>query len=182
VTCVRRPIRRRSLTCINSPEQAFVTLQYRMSETSMFRRIGMPFSKLLLTPHSIQPIMDLPTQAHLKTIRELLTYRLGDLRADVHAAELERQADAAESGQGVVDRKDEAAKRQRVALSGQQEERDRQELVQVEAALRRLDAGNYGDCSSCGEPVPLDRLMVQPAAERCAACQCKFEAHALHPA
>ena len=122
--------------------------------------------------------MDLPTQAHLKTIRELLTYRLGDLRADVHAAELARQADAAQSGQGVADRKDEAATRQRAALSGQQEERDRNELGQVQAALRRLDAGSYGDCSSCGEPIPLNRLMVQPAAERCAACQGKFEAHA----
>jgi len=121
--------------------------------------------------------MDLPTQAHLKTIRELLTYRLGDLRADVRAAELERRADALAGDQGVGDRKDEASRRQRVALSGQQEERDLEELEQVEAALRRLDAGTYGDCSSCGEPVKLDRLMVQPAAERCAACQGRFEAH-----
>ena len=35
--------------------------------------------------------MDLPTQAHLKTLRDLLTYRLVELRADVHAAEQERQ-------------------------------------------------------------------------------------------
>ena len=122
--------------------------------------------------------MDLPTQAHLKTIRELLTYRLRDLRADVRAAALERRADAAQGDQGVGDRKDEASRRQRVAMSGQQEERDLHELEQVEAALRRLDAGSYGDCSSCGKPVPLDRLMVQPATERCAACQGRFEAHA----
>ena len=69
--------------------------------------------------------MDLPTQAHLKTLRDLLTYRLGELRAEVHAAEQERQADAAEGGQGVADRKDEATRGQAAALSGQQEERDR---------------------------------------------------------
>jgi DnaK suppressor protein len=126
----------------------------------------------------IEHLMDLPTQAHLKTIRELLTYRLGDLRADVRAAERERTAEAADGDQGVGDRKDEASRRQRVAMSGRQEERDLQELEQVEAALRRLDAGSYGDCSSCGEPVKLDRLMVQPAAERCAACQARIEAHA----
>ena len=126
--------------------------------------------------------MDLPTQAHLTTLRDLLGYRLVELRADVRAAELERRDRGNAIGGEVADRKDEAMRGQLSALSGQQEERDRQELGQVEAALRRLDAGNYGDCSSCGEPVPLDRLMVQPAAERCAACQCKFEAHALHPA
>jgi len=120
--------------------------------------------------------MDLPTQAHLKTLRDLLTYRLGELRADVHAAEQQRQADAAEGDQGVADRKDEATRGQAAALSGQQEERDRQEMGQVEAALRRLDAGAYGDCAGCGEPIPLQRLLVQPAAERCAACQAKFEA------
>ena len=122
--------------------------------------------------------MDLPTQAHLKTLRDLLSYRLGELRADVHAAEQERQADAAEGGQGVADRKDEATRGQAVALSGQQEERDREEMSQVEAALRRLDAGTYGDCAGCGEPIPLQRLLVQPAAERCAACQARLEAHA----
>jgi len=51
-------------------------------------------------------------------------------------------------------------------------------MSQVEAALRRLDAGTYGDCAGCGEPIPLQRLLVQPAAERCAACQSRFEAHA----
>ena len=65
--------------------------------------------------------MDLPTQAHLKTLRDLLTYRLGELRADVHAAEQERQADAAEGGQGVGDREDEATRGQAAALSGQEE-------------------------------------------------------------
>ena len=124
--------------------------------------------------------MDLPTQAHLKTLRDLLSYRLSELRADVHAAEQERQAEAAEDGQGVIDRKDEAARGQMRALSGQQEERDRQEMGQVEAALRRLDSGTYGDCGSCGEPILLQRLLVQPAAARCAACQAKFEGHVSH--
>ena len=121
--------------------------------------------------------MDLPTQAHLKTLRDLLTYRLSELRADVHAAEQERQAEAAEDGQGATDRKDEAARGQMRALGSQQEERDRQEMSQVEAALRRLNAGTYGDCGSCGEPILLQRLLVQPAAARCAACQAKFESH-----
>ena len=119
--------------------------------------------------------MDLPTQAHLKTIRDLLTYRLADLRAEVHAAEHERQDAGAGAGAEVADRKDEAMRGELSSLSAQQEERDRDEMHQVEAALGRLDAGIYGDCEACGEPIPLNRLLVQPAAARCADCQKKFE-------
>jgi len=44
-----------------------------------------------------------------------------------------------------------------------------------QAALQRLDAGVYGDCVDCGQPIALERLRVQPAAERCAACQAARE-------
>ena len=123
--------------------------------------------------------MDLPTQAHLKTLRDLLRYRRGERRADVHAAERARQPagdDAA--GVDVGDRKDEASRDQLTALSGREEERDREEMRKVEAALHRLDTGVYGDCADCGEPSPLQRLRVQPTATRCAGCQARVEATA----
>jgi DnaK suppressor protein len=121
--------------------------------------------------------MDLPTQAHLKTLRDLLAYRLVELRADVHAAEQERQraGDDIDVVGEVGDRKDEAMRDQLSALSGQQDERDREEMHRVEAAMRRLDAGTYGDCETCAEPIPLKRLLVQPAAARCADCQSRLE-------
>ena len=120
--------------------------------------------------------MDLRTQTHLKSLRDLLTYRQVELRAEIHAAEQKRQADATEGFQGVADRKDEAARGQLSALSGREEELDRREMSEVEAALRRLDSGTYGDCAGCGEPIPLQRLQVLPAALRCAACQARAEA------
>jgi len=52
---------------------------------------------------------------------------------------------------------------------------DADEMAAVEAALHRLDANQYGDCMECGEPMGLQRLLVQPAAARCAACQSVFE-------
>ena len=119
--------------------------------------------------------MDLPTQTHLKTLRDLLTYRLQELRAEVHAAELARREPLAAGGREVTDRKDEAALQQLSDLGGAQAQRDLDEMAQVEAALHRFDNGTYGDCADCGEPIPLQRLLVQPAAQRCAACQAAFE-------
>ncbi|HUG22738.1 TraR/DksA family transcriptional regulator [Piscinibacter sp.] len=115
--------------------------------------------------------MDLPTQAHLATLRDLLNYRLRELRADVHAAEVARQEASVVSTHEVTDRKDEALQEQLTGVDDAQAQRDRDEMADVEAALGRLDAGTYGDCVDCGEPIALPRLLVLPAARRCAACQ-----------
>ncbi|HET7794726.1 MAG TPA: TraR/DksA family transcriptional regulator [Rhizobacter sp.] len=119
--------------------------------------------------------MDVPTQAHLHTLRELLLYRRRELMSEVHAADLSRQAAASSSGAEVTTHADGASQRALSDVDVAQDERDRSELAQVDAALARLDQGVYGDCSDCGEPIPLQRLMVQPAAARCAACQAAFE-------
>ncbi|WP_309104093.1 TraR/DksA C4-type zinc finger protein [Microbacterium sp.] len=44
------------------------------------------------------------------------------------------------------------------------------ELTQVEDALARLDAGTYGVCASCRNPIPAARLEVRPFATHCVAC------------
>jgi RNA polymerase-binding transcription factor DksA len=44
-------------------------------------------------------------------------------------------------------------------------------VAEVESALRRLDAGTFGDCLGCGHPIPLPRLFAQPEATHCAECQ-----------
>ena len=113
--------------------------------------------------------MDLSTQTHLKPLRQALECRLAELRAEVHAAELARRAplDATEVG----DRKDEALRLQVAEVGEAEERRDVDEIRAVAAALERLDTGRYGDCAACGEPIGLERLRVQPAAERCARCQ-----------
>ena len=48
-------------------------------------------------------------------------------------------------------------------------------LVQVRAALRRLDEGEYGECVACGEQVGFRRLEAQPEAPFCIGCQGKNE-------
>jgi len=119
--------------------------------------------------------MDLATQSHLSSLRESLNYRLRELRAELHAADQARQAAAAGRAQEVTDLKDLAARSEDSTLLGDTERRASEEAALVEAALHRLDAGRYGDCQDCGEPIALQRLQVQPAALRCAHCQTAFE-------
>jgi len=41
---------------------------------------------------------------------------------------------------------------------------------QIDAALQRIEAGEYGDCVSCGEEIPTKRLQALPFAIRCVKC------------
>ncbi len=41
----------------------------------------------------------------------------------------------------------------------------------VDAALERIESGNYGICQQCGCQIPVDRLDAIPYAERCIACE-----------
>lgn len=50
------------------------------------------------------------------------------------------------------------------------------ELVDLEDAYARLDAGTYGRCEVCGRPIPEERLEAIPAARRCAEHQAAAEA------
>ena len=45
------------------------------------------------------------------------------------------------------------------------------QLVLVEEALARLEAGTFGTCVRCGGPVGADRLEALPWAARCIDCQ-----------
>jgi len=43
----------------------------------------------------------------------------------------------------------------------------RREVMQIDAALRRMDEGEYGECIDCGQEIPLDRLRALPFTLRC---------------
>ena len=46
----------------------------------------------------------------------------------------------------------------------------------IEAALVRIESGEYGLCEECNEPIVLRRLKALPWATRCVACQEESEA------
>ena len=43
-------------------------------------------------------------------------------------------------------------------------------LADVDRALAKLDAGTYGTCDRCGQPIPPERLEARPWAQLCMAC------------
>jgi DnaK suppressor protein len=48
-------------------------------------------------------------------------------------------------------------------------------LTQIDDALRRMDAGSYGTCESCGEQIEADRLEALPYATLCMTCKRREE-------
>jgi RNA polymerase-binding transcription factor len=50
------------------------------------------------------------------------------------------------------------------------DDRGREEIDAIEAALARLEMGDYGRCTSCGASIPIARLEAMPTAELCVRC------------
>jgi len=61
------------------------------------------------------------------------------------------------------------------ALQGQQmalesERRRKQQLLQIQASLQRIERGEFGYCSHCGEEIAIGRLEINPTVTRCVNC------------
>lgn len=56
------------------------------------------------------------------------------------------------------------------AMAAESQRRRQSELSRVRSALARIDAGEWGDCLQCGEPIAARRLEHDPAAVTCIDC------------
>lgn len=54
-------------------------------------------------------------------------------------------------------------------------ERIDSQLLDVDHAMRRIDAGTYGTCEACGRTIPPERLEALPAARFCIDDQVRVE-------
>jgi RNA polymerase-binding transcription factor DksA len=78
--------------------------------------------------------------------------------------------DSAQFDEGFADSGQVTAERGEVqALAGTLTET----LQEIDAALRKIDQGEYGLCESCGNPVGDARLEAMPAARLCITCASK---------
>ncbi len=56
------------------------------------------------------------------------------------------------------------------AMAQAEEERRQQRLRLIDAALGRIDEGEYGYCVACGDDIAPKRLLFDPAVPRCVDC------------
>jgi DnaK suppressor protein len=55
-------------------------------------------------------------------------------------------------------------------------------LAEVRHALHKIDAGSYGICDDCGQPIAIERLAARPQAAFCIPCKTYEErVHEGHP-
>ena len=116
------------------------------------------------------------TETELVKIRKELEAEVVGLRADISRAEsqiAERLSDAV--GDAGDDQADAGAKtfEREHELAMTQNARDL--LAQNEQALARIDAGTYGVCESCGQPIGKARLQAFPRATLCVSCKQREE-------
>jgi len=116
------------------------------------------------------------TDAELKQVRAELESEMAGLRADIArvASDIaERLADALrDAGDDTADAGTKAFEREHDLALAQ----NAQNLLdQSECALDRIDAGTYGVCESCGQPIGKARLMAFPRASLCVSCKQREE-------
>lgn len=115
-------------------------------------------------PHSTATPAERLGALRTSLLNQLRQQRGGDLsRVDAAASALDlTQGDWAQS---------DAERDLTVAL----QERELQELNEIDAALARLADGSYGSCTDCGADIPEARLQANPLALRCVGCQTRAE-------
>ena len=103
-----------------------------------------------------------------KTFREKLLERREGLVGQVQAAEAYSRERDAEATQDPADM---AANAYTKELLMSMSTNDRQLLESIDAALFRIEEGEYGNCDNCGELIHEKRLEAVPWAQHCVRCQ-----------
>jgi len=80
-----------------------------------------------------------------------------------------------ESGHNVADIADRASEETDRALELRTRDRQRKLVAKIDAALRRIETGEYGYCEMSGEPISLKRLDARPIATMTLEAQEKHE-------
>ena len=105
---------------------------------------------------------------------EIEQLRAGLLRQREELQELDKSSREAakpvELDQASVGRLSRMDAMQAQQMAQETDRRRLQQLVKIEAALRRIETGEYGYCFVCGEEIDVRRLNVDPGNTRCIRC------------
>ena len=70
---------------------------------------------------------------------------------------------------------DSASSESGLAFIGRLRERERQLIQKIDAALAKIEEGEYGICRVCGEDIGINRLKARPVADMCIDCKSQQE-------
>jgi DnaK suppressor protein len=118
------------------------------------------------------------TDAEISQVRQQLAEDVAELRIEIDRAEsdiADRLRDAV--GDAGDDQADVGAKAYEREHEFALTYNARELLAQTERALARIEAGTYGSCESCGEPIGKARLQAFPRATLCVTCKQREERH-----
>ncbi len=107
-------------------------------------------------------------KAELKKIKQ----KLFDLRTELQALEetFKESSKPVELDQARVGRLTRMDAMQAQQMAKESSRRRQQQLLKIEATLRRIESGEYGNCLVCGEPIDVRRLAFDPTNTRCVGC------------
>lgn len=108
------------------------------------------------------------TSEQTEELEELLLRALAKLEESMELTE--EAARPVELDQTAVGRLSRMDSLQNQAMSSNLQDRERDRLAGIVAALKRIEDGTYGVCRECGEPIQYGRLLVVPEAATCSAC------------
>jgi DnaK suppressor protein len=98
------------------------------------------------------------------------------MRAELLREVSESYATCRELGQdGVADIGDMSANAYNRDVLFNLSETQRQQIRDIDAALERIDTGDYGTCMNCGETIDQRRLEVRPFSRYCIECKTDIE-------
>jgi DnaK suppressor protein len=116
------------------------------------------------------------TEAELSEVRDQLAAEAAELHEEIERAETDI---ALRLGDAVGDAGDDQADVGAKAFEREHElaltHNARELLAQTQRALARIQAGTYGACESCGEPIGKARLQAFPRATLCVTCKQREE-------
>lgn len=105
---------------------------------------------------------------NLEKKRKAIIERLDSIGHPTEGAETNYDADFPDYGDSAEDNATEVADYTQKLSAEKELEAD---LKKVDAALKRMEKGEYGKCYNCGEYISIDRLRVMPEADYCVKCK-----------
>ena len=108
----------------------------------------------------------------LKHFQSLLENICTEIVGDVEKAHHNKKSNEVEQ---MADISDDAARSYGRKLQGDLEEHEYIKLKQVEAALKKVEDGEYGICEQCEQEILETRLEIMPYTEFCIQCLSEME-------